>query len=86
MAQMQESLMVEDSAHFGSKYAQHDALCLKYKQHAQLPGFLGAAPDIKKPKEKPPQATWFDSLRAQRKAKGECYKCGEKFSPGHTLQ
>jgi hypothetical protein len=29
---------------------------------------------------------WEDklvSLRAQRKARGECFKCGDKFQPGH---
>jgi hypothetical protein len=83
MAQTQEALLVEDSAPSGTKYAQRDALRLKYKQHAQLPGFLGAPPEMKKHEEKPPQATRFDSLRVQWKARGEYYKCGEKFSPGH---
>lgn len=28
-------------------------------------------------------ASKFDSLRAQCRARGECFKCVEKFSPGH---
>lgn len=24
-----------------------------------------------------------DTLRAQRRARGECFKCGEKYGPGH---
>jgi hypothetical protein len=43
----------------------------------------GAPPEQKKSEEKPPVPSKFDSLRAQRRARGECYKCGEKFSPGH---
>lgn len=56
---------------------------LKYKHHAQLPGFLGSRPDDKKVEDKAAVPTKFDSLRAQCRAKGECYKCGEKYTPGH---
>jgi hypothetical protein len=83
MAQTQEALLVEDSSSLPNKYAQRDTLRLKYKQHGQLPGFLGAPPDAKKYDEKPVTATRFDTLRAQRRAKGECFKCGEKYSPTH---
>jgi hypothetical protein len=63
---------------------QRNALRLKYKQHSQLPGFLGAPPEQKKADDKPVAVvSKFDSLRAQRRAKGECFKCGEKYSPTH---
>jgi hypothetical protein len=84
MAQTQEALLVEDSPTTPNKYVQRDALRLKYKQHSQLLGFLGAPPEQKKADDKPVAVvSKFDSLRAQRRAKGECFKCGEKYSPTH---
>ena len=32
---------------------------------------------------KPPWEDKLVSLRAQRRARGECFKCGDKFQPGH---
>jgi hypothetical protein len=56
----------------------------KFKQHAPLPGLLGAPPEEKKSDAKPQQPpSRFDSLRAQRRAKGECFKCGGKYGPTH---
>jgi hypothetical protein len=83
MAQTQEALIDEDISPPHNKYSQRDTLRLKYKQHGQLPGFLGAPPEQKKPEEKTPVRSKFNLLRAQRRARGECFKCGEKFSPGH---
>jgi hypothetical protein len=45
MAQTQEALLAESPP---NKYGQLDVLWLKYKQRAQLPGFLGAPNDTKK--------------------------------------
>lgn len=47
-------------------------------------GILGAAPEEqKKLEEKPKWEERFDSLKAARRARGECFKCGEKYGPGH---
>ncbi|KAK1685027.1 hypothetical protein QYE76_045875 [Lolium multiflorum] len=85
LAQTQETLLVEDTTPSSNKYTQRDALRVKFKQHGQLPGFLGAPPEEKKAGDKPAVATVskFDSLRAQRRARGECFECGEKYAPGH---
>lgn len=85
LAQTQETLLVEDTTPSSNKYTQRDALRVKFKQQGQLPGFWGAPPEEKKAGDKPAVATVskFDSLRAQRRARGECFKCGEKYAPGH---
>lgn len=59
-----------------------------YKGLSKVPyqgkGILGAVPDEnKKLEEKPRWEERFDSLKAARRARGECFKCGEKFGPGH---
>jgi hypothetical protein len=59
------------------------------KWHNQAgPGKLGLQPaDMKADAGKQPiqvaQPTKFDTLRAQRRAKGECFKCGGKYGPTH---
>nr|XP_051228810.1 uncharacterized protein LOC127346563 [Lolium perenne] len=61
----------------------------EYSKTSFRNGFAGRgilsqpADEQKKTEEKPP---WSDSLRtlkAQRRARGECFKCGEKYQPGH---
>jgi hypothetical protein len=59
-----------------------------YKGVSKVPyqgkGILGAVPDEnKKLEEKPRWEERFDSLKAARRARGECFKCGEKFGLGH---
>jgi hypothetical protein len=47
-------------------------------------GILGPSLDEnKKVEEKPKWEERFDSLKAARRARGECFKCGEKYGPGH---
>jgi hypothetical protein len=59
------------------------------KWHNQAgPGKLGLQPaDMKADAGKQPiqvaQPTKFDTLRAQRRAKGKCFKCGGKYGPTH---
>lgn len=54
------------------------------KMPFQGKGILGAAPeDNKKAEEKSKWEERFDSLKAARRARGECFKCGEKYGPGH---
>lgn len=45
-------------------------------------GILGATPDTDK-KTEAKLTDKYESLRAMRRAKGLCYKCGDKYSPGH---
>jgi hypothetical protein len=49
---------------------------------------LGTTPDEqkkieKKPVQKPPWDEKLQSLKAQRRARGECFRCGDKYQPGH---
>ena len=54
------------------------------KMPFQGKGILGAAPeDNKKAEEKSKWEERFDSLKAARRARGECFKYGEKYGPGH---
>ena len=39
--------------------------------------------DKMKTEDKPPWSDQIKSLKAQRRARGECFKCGDKFQPGH---
>lgn len=60
----------------------------QYKPAVKTPflgkGILGPSPDEnKKVEEKPKWEERFDSLKAARRARGECFKCGEKYGPGH---
>lgn len=59
-----------------------------YKSFNKAPfqgkGILGASPEEnKKIEEKPKWEERFDSLKAARRARGECFKCEEKFGPRH---
>ncbi|XBJ04555.1 hypothetical protein VPH35_023472 [Triticum aestivum] len=78
LAQTQEVLLVEDTRpSFKKGDYRH-----KFKMNAQLPSILGN-PGEKRTDDRIKYNTKFDSLKAQRRARGECFKCGEKFSPGH---
>jgi hypothetical protein len=49
---------------------------------------LGTTPDEqkkieKKPVQKPPWDEKLQSLKSQRRARGECFRCGDKYQPGH---
>lgn len=47
-------------------------------------GILGAhLEENKKGKEKPKWEDIYESLKATRRARGECFKCGEKWGPRH---
>jgi hypothetical protein len=51
-------------------------------------GIVGATPEEHKKQEdkpgvKPPWDEKLQSLKAQRRARGECFRCGDKFQPGH---
>jgi hypothetical protein len=60
-----------------------------YSRHRDIHrGVLSSAPaDTRRAADKSlPKPGWedkFQHLKAQRKARGECYKCGAKFAPGH---
>lgn len=56
----------------------------KFKPSYQYKGIMGAGPDKSDLSEDSSKLqAKYDALRALRRARGECFKCGEKFSPGH---
>jgi hypothetical protein len=86
LAETQEELADEIKPNFTSRY-KHD-----YRMHTRSAlsgkGLLGSSPDeLKKTEEKtvskPPWDEKFHSLKAQRRARNECFTCGDKFHPGH---
>lgn len=84
LAKTQEELLGElnkkpyQKHHFKELYKPVNKLSYQGK------GILGAAPEEnKKVDEKPKWEEQFDSLKAARRARGECFKCGEKYGPGH---
>ena len=44
---------------------------------------MGASPADKRSEEQAKVPDKVDTLRAQRRARGECFKCGGKYGPGH---
>lgn len=74
LAQTQEALLAEDTSRTSKRW--------NAKPYVHE-GLMGASPTAKQFEDRPKQADRVDSLRAQRRAHGECFKCGEKYSPGH---
>lgn len=79
LAQMQEVLLAEDSRPY---YKKPDYKS-KWKPQMVPTSILGAPPKDTAIEDRPRHTDKVDSLRAQHHARGECFKCGEKFSPGH---
>lgn len=84
LAKTQEELLGELNKKTYSKTTYKEP----YKPVTKAPflgkGILGAAPEEqKKLEEKPKWEERFDSLKAARRARGECFKCGEKYGPCH---
>lgn len=54
------------------------------KPGVQTKGILGPHPEEpKKVEEKPKWEDRYESLKSARRARGECFKCGEKWGLGH---
>lgn len=84
LAKTQEELLLESSRKNYSKEGYKDAYKPVIKPVYQGKGILGASPEeAKKPEEKPKWEERFDTLKAARRARGECFKCGEKYGLGH---
>ena len=87
LAETQEQ-MLEEAREFSSSRYKYD-----YKSNFSRTGFPGkglisSSPgDQKKQEHKSAgKSIWeskFQTLKAQRRARGECFKCGDKFHPGH---
>jgi hypothetical protein len=86
LAETQKELLDEIKPHYTQRYRGD------YKSYTRTgfpgKGLLGATPDDarkmdEKTTVKPPWEDKFHSLKAQRKARGERFKCGDKFQPGH---
>lgn len=83
LAQTQEALLVEDVISPIKQIDHWGGFQEKFQHPYQHQGILGVAPDHKSTESAPSFTEKFDTLRPQRKARGECFKCGEKFGPGH---
>ncbi|XP_037424582.1 uncharacterized protein LOC119289334 [Triticum dicoccoides] len=77
-AQTQEALLAEDISRMTKKFEHRN----KNKSYIHQ-GLLGASPTDQKVEDKAKWSDKMDNLRAQRRARGECFKCGEKYGPGH---
>ncbi len=85
LAKTQEELLGELSA---SKAQQKVTVKERFKGGIKpayvAKGILGAHPEEnKKGEEKPKWEDRYESLKAARRASGECFKYGEKWRPGH---
>jgi hypothetical protein len=85
LAETQEEMLEEARSYSSSRY-KHD-----YQQSFSRGGFSGrgilSREESKKPEDKttskPAWENKFQTLKAQRRARGECFKCGGKYQPGH---
>lgn len=84
LAKTQEELLLEAGKKSMNKGGYKDSFRSVNKIPYQAKGILGATPEeAKKTEEKPKWEDRFESLKSARRARGECFKCGEKFGPGH---
>jgi hypothetical protein len=83
LAETQEEMLEQAHQSSGNRYKQ------EYSRSSFRSGYSGRgilhqpADEKKRAEEKPPWTDQFQSLKAQRRARGECFKCGDKFQPGH---
>jgi hypothetical protein len=90
LAEKQELILEEARADTSAKY-KHD-FRHSFSRHGEpSKGVLDTTPDqAKKSADRAPvKPAWdsrFQSLKAQRRAKGECFKCGDKYQPGHKCK
>lgn len=83
LAKTQEELLGEMNKKAPAKQTFKESYKTFNKTPYQGKGILGAPPEEgKKLEEKPKWEERFDSLKAARRARGECFKCGEKYAPG----
>ncbi|KAG2611110.1 hypothetical protein PVAP13_4KG140105 [Panicum virgatum] len=86
LALMQEELLDNNLKRYSYRAAKNS---VKMSSDIEKPssshdkGLLGSTPVAAKPTPRQQGNSKFDSLRAQRKARGECFKCGAKYGPNH---
>lgn len=90
LAETQEE-MLEEARGFSSSRFKHDYERTSPRSSYQGRGILPSSPEEQKKSEdrhsgKPAWETKFNSLKAQRRARGECFTCGDKFQPGHKCK
>ena len=78
LAQTQEALLAEDTSKYSKKWEPR----FSSKPYIHQ-GLMGSSPADKRPEEQPRVSDKVDNLRAQHRARGECFKCGETYGPGH---
>jgi hypothetical protein len=81
---MQEE-MLEETRQLSSACFKHDYSRTTFRSGSSGKGVWQQQPtkERKKTEEKPPWLGHFNALKAQRRARGECFKCGDKYEPGH---
>ncbi|KAK1652704.1 hypothetical protein QYE76_070509 [Lolium multiflorum] len=82
LTETQEELNEEIKPHYSSKFKAYS------KTGYPGRGMMGSTPDDHKKQDektvaKPPWDEKMQALKAQRRARGECFRCGDKFQPGH---
>lgn len=84
LAKTQEELLNEAGKKGYSKTVYKEPYKPQGKPSYKGKGILGPTPEEpKKVEEKPKWEDRFESLKSARRARGECFKCGEKWGPGH---
>ena len=73
LAQTQEALLAEDTSKYSKKWEPR----FSSKPYIHQ-GLMGSSPADNRPQEQSRVSDKVDNLRAQRRARGECFKCGEK--------
>lgn len=84
LAKTQEELLNEVGKKGYSKTVFKEPYKPQGKPSYKGKGILGPTPEEpKKVEEKPKWEDRFESHKSARRARGECFKCGEKWGPGH---
>ena len=84
--------MLEEARSFHSAKFKHDYYKPAFSRGTNpSKGILSGSPEghakiDEKPSGRPAWESKFQSLKAQRRAKGEFFKCGDKYQPGHKCK
>jgi predicted aspartyl protease len=81
---MQEE-MLEEARQLSSGRYKTEYTKSSFRSGYTSKGIMGTqtVEEQKKSEDKPPWSDQLRTLKAQRRARGECFRCGEKYQPGH---
>jgi hypothetical protein len=87
LAETQEEMMEKFRPYSSTSRFKHAYNSSYSKTGFPVKGILSHKTEDKEQAEhKPHWESKFQSLNAQRRARGECFKCGDKFQPGHKCR